>query len=151
MNRRRLQTGILLAAIGMVFISVPCQKLDAWQDWNQWLGAERGSVWREDGILTRIPEEGLNVLWRTPVAGGFSGPAVADGHVFVTDYKLHDGDQRFDPSKRSQLKGTERVHCLDATDGSVVWTHETDCDYNISYALGPRACLLYTSPSPRDS
>ena len=139
MNRRRLQTGILLAAIGMVFISVPCQKLDAWQDWNQWLGAERDSVWREDGILTRIPEEGLNVLWRTPVAGGFSGPAVADGHVFVTDYKLHDGDQRFDPSKRSQLKGTERVHCLDATDGSVVWTHETDCDYNISYALGPRA------------
>ncbi len=108
------------------------------QDWNQWLGPQRDSVWRESGVLTEIPKDGLKVLWRAPVAGGFSGPAVADGQVYVTDYLLKEGDQTFDPGKRSELKGTERVHCFNAKTGESIWTHENECEYNISYALGPR-------------
>ena len=29
---------------------------------------------------------GLKVVWRTPVKAGYSGPAVADGRVFLTDF-----------------------------------------------------------------
>lgn len=108
------------------------------QDWNQWLGPQRDSVWRETGVITEIPKDGLKVVWRAPIAGGFSGPAVAGDYVYVTDYLKKEGDQRFDPGRRSKLKGTERVHCFNAKTGEAVWTHEMECDYNISYALGPR-------------
>jgi outer membrane protein assembly factor BamB len=124
-------------ALGCVLTLLFCSASFA-QDWSQWLGSERDSVWRETGVIREIPDDGLKVLWRAPVAGGFSGPAVAGDHVYVTDYLLKEGDQSFDPSKRSTLKGTERVHCLNAATGESLWTHENECDYNISYALGPR-------------
>ena len=135
MNRNRYNIALLLV---IVSLSVLCDQAFAQQDWNQWLGPQRDSVWREEGILTEIPADGLNVLWRAPIAGGFSGPAVSQDRVFVTDYKLIEGDQRNDPNKRSKLKGTERVHCLNAKTGDSIWTHELECDYNISYAMGPR-------------
>ena len=59
-------------------------------DWPQWLGPRRDGVWREDGILTKFPPAGPKVLWRAELGGGFTGPAVADGRVFVTDRQ---GDQ----------------------------------------------------------
>lgn len=108
------------------------------QDWGQWLGSQRDSVWRDSNVLTEIPEGGLNVVWRTPIGSGFSGPAVVGDHVYVTDYVRKEGNAKFDPGKRSELTGTERVHCLNAKTGEVVWTHEYDCPYSISYALGPR-------------
>ncbi|MDA7926377.1 pyrrolo-quinoline quinone, partial [Mariniblastus sp.] len=43
-------------------------------DWNQWLGPNRDSVWSESGIITAIPEGGLKAKWRTPISQGFSGP-----------------------------------------------------------------------------
>jgi PQQ-like domain len=54
-------------------------------DWPQWLGPRRDGVWRETGVLDKFPAGGLKVLWKQPVSGGFAGPAVADGRVFVMD------------------------------------------------------------------
>ena len=50
-------------------------------DWPQWLGEQRDAVWRELGVLERIPAAGLPVQWRAPVELGYSGPAVAAGRV----------------------------------------------------------------------
>jgi outer membrane protein assembly factor BamB len=36
----------------------------------------------------------------------------------------------------------ERVQCVEETTGKVLWTHEYDCPYSISYSVGPR-----TTPS----
>ncbi len=108
-------------------------------DWNQWRGPQRDGVWRETGIATKFPESGPNVLWRAPVANGFSGPAVAQGRVFVMDYLKREGDDTPNPGRKSELKGSERVHCLDAATGETIWKHEYDCDYRISYPNGPRA------------
>src|SRR5690242_16723260 len=60
-------------------------------DWPQWLGPKRDSVWRETGIIEKFPGSGPAVLWRTPVGGGYSGPTVADGRVYVTDRELATG------------------------------------------------------------
>ena len=59
-------------------------------DWPQWMGPNRDNVWRESGIITRFPAGGPKVLWRTPIAGGYAGPAVADGKVFIADYVTKD-------------------------------------------------------------
>ncbi len=107
-------------------------------DWPQWMGPSRDDVWPEAGIIEKFPEGGPEVLWRTPVGGGFSGPAVVKGKVYVTDYVRSDGDDRPSPTKRNKLKGKERVLCLDAKTGKEAWKHEYDCPYAISYPAGPR-------------
>lgn len=96
-------------------------------------------MWRESGLITAIPADGLPVKWRMPIAGGYSGPAVADGRVYVTDYEMREGTLRNNPGGRNDLSGAERVWCLDASTGDVLWKHEYDCPYRLSYAAGPRA------------
>ena len=108
------------------------------EDWSQWLGNNRDSNWTETGIVDSLPKQ-ANVVWRSPIAGGYAGPAVVGNRVYVTDYVRKDGDNTPDPGKRSKLSGSERVLCLDAATGKQVWKHEYDCKYSISYAFGPRA------------
>ena len=108
-------------------------------DWPQWLGPNRDSQWRETGIIGKFPAGGAKVLWRAPINGGYAGPAVADGRVFVTDYLRESGDASNDPGQRRELKGKERVLCFDAASGKELWKHDYDCPYNISYPSGPRA------------
>ncbi len=132
MNRLtlRMAVGLAIATLSTTAMA---------DDWNQWLGANRDGTWDESGIIEAIPKEGLKVVWRKPVANGFSGPAVAGERVFVTDYVVKDGDATFDAGKRSQLSGTERFHCLDRKTGDLIWQKSYDRQYSISYANGPRA------------
>ncbi len=80
------------------------------EDWPEWRGKGRVGIWNESGILDRFPEKGLTAQWRTPINGGFAGPAVAAGRVFVTDFESSSG-----------LKGTERALCLDEKSGKILW------------------------------
>ena len=57
-------------------------------DWPQWLGPQRDGVWRENGLVDKFPASGPKVRWRTPIAEGYSGPAVAQGRVVITDRVL---------------------------------------------------------------
>jgi outer membrane protein assembly factor BamB len=107
-------------------------------DWPQWMGPDRDDVWPETGILEKFPEGGPRVLWRKPVRGGFAGPAVARGKVYVTDYVREAGDDKPAPTRRNDLQGKERVLCLDARTGAELWTHAYECRYAISYPAGPR-------------
>ena len=112
-------------------------------DWPQWLGPNRDSIWRETGIVEKFPTNGPPIRWRTPVGGGYSGPVVAEGRVYVTDRKLADGASNpADPFARGKIPGAERVLCLDEKDGRVVWQYSYECPYTMSYAAGPRAAPL---------
>lgn len=113
-------------------------------DWPQWMGPARDNVWREDGILSEFPESGPDVLWRTPVGGGYSGPAVAEGRVVVTDY-VTAADVRVSNFERTEFTGTERVLCLDEATGAELWTHEYPVAYTISYPAGPRCTPVIES------
>jgi outer membrane protein assembly factor BamB len=109
-------------------------------DWPGWLGPRADSVWRESGLLDKFPKGGPKVLWRQPVGGGYSGPAVADGKVYVTDRVLDPGQKDpANPFARTNSAGKERVLCLDAKDGNILWKHEYPCKYTMSYPCGPRA------------
>ena len=106
-------------------------------DWPQWLGPKRDSIWREAGIVDKFPSGGPKVLWRAPISGGFTGPAVANGRVYVADY-LTEGDVKKEVYERTNFTGKERIHCLDAKTGEQVWKYEYDCKYTVSYPIGPR-------------
>ena len=99
------------------------------EDWPQWRGSDRRGVWGETGILERFPEGGPRRHWSSPIANGYAGPAVADGRVFVTDYRSTQG-----------RKGFERVLALDEMSGETLWEREWPVDYSgLAYPLGPRA------------
>jgi outer membrane protein assembly factor BamB len=111
----------------------------AWaDDWPQWKGQNRDGVWHETGIVKTFPAGGPKVLWRAAVAGGYAGPAVMAGRVFVADY-LPETPATNNPDARTTLRGKERVLCFDAAKGTQLWAHEYECPYNISYPAGPRA------------
>jgi outer membrane protein assembly factor BamB len=120
--------------LAMVFAT----SLVAAADWPQWMGPNRDDVWTETGIIEKFPETGIKFLWRKPISGGFAGPAVAAGRVYVTDYLKSAGDAKPAPTKRNDLQGTERVLCLDAKSGEEIWTHQYECNYTIAYPAGPR-------------
>lgn len=99
------------------------------EDWPEIRGKGRLGVWNESGIVEKFPDGGLHVLWRTPIKAGFSGPAVADGRVFVADFTPLQG-----------LRGTERALALDEQTGKILWTREWPANYRgMSWPLGPRA------------
>jgi len=114
-------------------------------DWPQWLGPMRDGVWRETGIIDKFPEGGPPVRWRSPVASGYAGPAVATGKVFVTDRTLAEGTKNpkeaFPMRPFKGIPGSERVLCLNEADGKLLWKHEYDCTYTCSYPLGPCTTL----------
>ena len=108
-------------------------------DWPQWLGPKRDGVWRETGILEKFPKGGPKVLWRTPIGGGYSGPAVSGNRVYITDRLLAtDAKNPNSGFDKNSIPGKERVLCLDNASGQIVWKHEYDCNYDLQYPAGPR-------------
>ncbi len=120
------------------------------QDWPHYLGPTFNSTWDEPKALEKFPEGGPKVLWRQPLASGYSGPSVVGNHLFVMDYVIEQGDPRPAPDVRNVIEGRERIVCLNAHTGKPVWQHEYACSYRISYPAGPRCTptvddgLVYT-------
>ena len=128
-------TGWRWARIAGLTLTIPT--VAAADDWPQWMGPHRDNVWRESGIIKKFPTGGPKVLWRTLISGGYAGPAVADGRVFITDYVTID-DVKVDNFDRKEFTGQERIQCLDEATGHVLWAHEYPVKYTISYPAGPR-------------
>jgi outer membrane protein assembly factor BamB len=66
----------------LVAVSVPTTYAT---DWPGYLGPRRGATSTEKGLLRSWPTEGPKVLWTAPLGGGFAGPAVSRGKVYLLD------------------------------------------------------------------
>ncbi len=100
--------------------------------WPQWRGPNRAAAWTESGIVEKLPTTGLKILWRAPVAMGYSSPVIAAGKVYLSDAELNK------PMVR------ERVHCLEADSGKMRWsycyeTRAPDWFFTEDQARGPGA------------
>ncbi|MCB1278526.1 PQQ-binding-like beta-propeller repeat protein [Prosthecobacter sp.] len=119
-----------------------CASLHA-DDWPQWLGPNRDSVWRESGIIGTFPDGGPKVLWRVKIGGGYTGPAVANGKVYLMDRQVAVNTRApGNAFSRGLIAGTERVLCLEEKTGALQWEHRYDCTYTMSYSTGPRCTPL---------
>jgi outer membrane protein assembly factor BamB len=114
---------------GALWLTLAAGAMLSAEDWPEIGGKGRLGVWNETGILQKFPADGLKVLWRTPVRAGYSGPAVANGRVFVLDYM-----------ETQRPRGVERALALDEKTGKILWVKEWEVDYRgISWPVGPRA------------
>ena len=118
----------------LALLATPAVRAD---DWPHWMGPKRDNVWREDGIVERFPAGGPKKAWSFPIAGGYAGPAVAAGKVFITDYLTKDKVEEGNWDLK-EMTGVERVFCVEAETGKEVWKYEYPVKYKISYPAGPR-------------
>jgi outer membrane protein assembly factor BamB len=84
------------------------------EDWPQFRGPNRDSVWNETSILKTFPTEGLKIRWRAPVGPGWSSPVVARGQVFLTDMRL------------DKPRAWERIQCFEELTGKLLWSRESE-------------------------
>ena len=117
-----------------------CVSVARADDWPQWMGPHRDNVWRETGLVETLPAQ-PKIAWRAPVGGGYSGPAVVGGKVYVTEYVTAD-NVKVDNFDRKEFTGVERLQCLDEKTGKQLWFKEHPEKYGISYPAGPRSTPL---------
>ena len=99
-------------------------------DWPQWRGPNRDAVLHEQGRVKEFSNGLMPRRWSVPIGSGYSGPTVAKGRVFVTD---------LDPAESSTQ--VERVLCVSAEDGTMIWSHSYPAPYSVGYKAGPRASV----------
>jgi outer membrane protein assembly factor BamB len=129
--------------IWLTALTMACAVCARADDWPQWLGPERDSVWRETGIVGSFPAGGPPVVWRAEIGSGYAGPAVAQDRVYVFDHKFaNPSNKPADAFARGSIPGVERLLCLNAADGKLLWKHEYECPYTVSYPAGPRTTPL---------
>ncbi len=99
------------------------------QEWPDWRGPNRDGKWKEDGIINKFNGNIIPLKWSIPVGAGYSGPTVSEGKVYLTD-KIESPEEK------------ERVLCVDAENGKIIWTYSYPSQYKISYPDGPRASVV---------
>ena len=126
--RRSTHARLFLIFVFVSTTGIPASVLIA-DDWSQWRGPARDGVWTETNVNTTLPNGQMPLEWSVPIGSGYCGPTVAGGRVFVMDRQA---------DNRKQL---ERVLCLDADTGDLLWEHSYEATYEIGYTAGPRASI----------
>ena len=92
--------------------------------WTSFRGPARDGRYDEAPIRTAWPAEGLPLLWKQPIGGGYASFVVAEGIAFTIE----------------QRRRQEIVAAYDVETGRELWTHGTDAEFRESMGGdGPRA------------
>ena len=96
---------------------------DCSRDWPQWRGPNRDGISPASHLIKEWPEGGPEEVWRQPLGEGYSGVSIAGARAYTMYVKGQD----------------ERVVCLDAVDGSEVWSQRTGAKFMDGSGNGPRS------------
>ncbi|MEK6285944.1 MAG: PQQ-binding-like beta-propeller repeat protein [Acidobacteriota bacterium] len=92
--------------------------------WTDFRGPARDGRYDEGPIQTAWPAEGLRLLWKQPIGGGYASFVVAEGVAFTIE----------------QRRRQEIVAAYDVETGRELWTHGSDAEFKESMGGdGPRA------------
>ena len=92
--------------------------------WTNFRGPARDGRYDEGPIRTTWPAEGLPLLWKQPIGGGYASFVVAEGMAFTIE----------------QRRRQEIVAAYDMETGRELWTHGSDAEFKEPMGGdGPRA------------
>src|SRR5438552_3436772 len=116
------------------------------EDWPQWRGVRSDGSWKGPKLPEKLPESGFPVVWKKPIAAGYSGIAVADGRVYTLARPTPEKPEKKDAPNGSTQEDaplppeSERVLCFDAKTGRTLWSHAYAVKYgDLDYGKGPRS------------
>ncbi|MBI1372433.1 MAG: PQQ-binding-like beta-propeller repeat protein [Phycisphaera sp.] len=93
-------------------------------DWPQWRGPDRTDRSSETGLLKQWPEGGPKLVWQIDTLGiGHAGPSVVGGRIYIM----------------SDRGNGEELHCLDASNGKMIWSTPVGSHYDNNWGDGPRS------------
>lgn len=120
--------GMVSATLFWAGIAEPLQASST-DEWPRFRGPAGNGAWNPD---TRPPDIGATEptpLWKAELGGGYGGVTVQGGRVYVMD-------------RQTAPEEVERVLCLDATTGKILWQHAYPVRYeSMDYGNGPRASV----------
>ena len=98
--------------------------------WTDFRGPARDGRYDEAAIQTAWPAEGLRLLWKQPIGGGYASFVVAEGVAFTIE----------------QRRQQEVVAAYEVETGRELWIHSTDAEFKESMGGdGPRATPTWES------
>ncbi len=113
-----------------IFVLLLCFYIAPAGDWPDWRGNNRDGVWNEPGVVQKFRGDTIPLKWSIPCGTGYNGPTVAGGKVYFMD-------------RINKPEEQERVLCLNAATGEVLWSFSYGCRYeNVGYPAGPRASVV---------
>lgn len=116
----------LIAVVVGVCVSLASLIVRA-EDWPRWGGPRGDETWNGPDLPDQWPAEGLRVVWKQPVGGGYGGVIAAAGRVFLLDRVTTPDEQ-------------ERLLCFDADSGKMLWSQADPVTYGkLDYGNGPRS------------
>ena len=96
--------------------------------WTDFRGPNRDGRYTATAIRTDWPREGLPLVWKQPVGGGYASFVVADGRAFTIE----------------QRRDREVVAAYDVKTGRELWTHAWTANFQEGMGGdGPRATPTY--------
>jgi outer membrane protein assembly factor BamB len=110
MKARKMFMTLILLIISTFIINA--------QDWPQYLGPDRNGTSPQKGILRSWPEKGPEVLWTVDVGGGYGGPVIKDGKVYLLDRDDKVGDI---------------MRCFDFSNGKELWKYSYDAPGSVMF------------------
>lgn len=100
----------VLLPVCFLLITVPAQAGDP-LDWPNWRGPQQNGTYPGTGLADEWdPEDGTNVVWKSPELAGRSTPIVMNGRLYTI--------VRSDPGTPQE---GEKVVCVDAATGKLIW------------------------------
>lgn len=97
------------------------------EDWPRWRGPRADDTFHAPKLPDAWPAAGLRTVWKRTIGAGYAAPVMAGDRLYVME-------------RRTKPAEVERILCLNAADGSPVWTHEYPVAYGkLDYGNGPRA------------
>jgi outer membrane protein assembly factor BamB len=93
-------------------------------DWPTFLGPDRNSVSREEGLHLAWSKSRPSIVWQVPLGTSYSAPSISRGRLFHFD---RHGQEN-------------RLTCRNAETGEKLWTYDYSTDYTdmLGYNDGPR-------------
>lgn len=116
-----VSNSLLLTTAALALMIIPATATAA--DWPNWMGPNLNGISTES-VPTDWPDDGLPTVWSADIGIGFSSVSIVDGRLYTMGHR----------------NGEETIWCLDANDGSTIWTHSYPAELNDNlYEGGPGA------------
>ena len=103
-------------------------------DWPEWRGPNRDGVSNETGLPSRWSPAGEGLAWKAPF-GARSAPVVFGNRLYLFNASVD--------TVKEREKTQERLLCLDADTGKVIWEKR----FNVFHTDVPAHRIAWASPS----